>query len=514
MIPQQREKPYNQDLLPNRGNCGVLSIDPGLAPDKPRKGRKHSSKVLIFSSDLVAVLMLGSIVGLIGHAGGGDGPHESDILARTSSGALYTSHSPIYIQDNAGFTNANGVVGGSGVASDPFVIANWDINASTVVSGSAGIYIQNTSAHLVIMNCYVHDGRTGEERNTSFDGIYLLGCSNSTLENNTCWRNRDGIAFDHSSNITLRDNNCSNNNFGIDMSSSSHITMSGNICILNTGVGIYFTYGWMGHYSGNNTLSNNTCSGNRYGIDVFYVTHSTLSHNKCRSNVYAGILISSSLNSLLRNNDCSSNGLGIQLSATSNITLATNTCNSNSVGITIEGSSRNGLIDNTCSNNHIGILIGPGLTGGSSSNKVSQNLVCNNTGYGASIIQGYQPARDHEGDNRIWNNTFIGNNGATDTYNASHLQACDNGTNNSWNSSDGYGNWWSDWPSPDEPYVISGSAEAKDNHPLVTTQTPIPKSRSIPSLVIVLIAIVALSLGILAVTLVSRQMRRKKDPRP
>jgi len=33
-----------------------------------------------------------------------------------------TSHDPIYIEGNAGFTAANGVVAGSGTAGDPYII--------------------------------------------------------------------------------------------------------------------------------------------------------------------------------------------------------------------------------------------------------------------------------------------------------------------------------------------------------------------------------------------------------
>jgi len=67
------------------------------------------------------------------------------------------------------------------------------------------------------------------------------------------------------------------------------------------------------------------------------------------------------------------------------------------------------------------------------------------------------------------------NNGASSTYDPSHIQASDDGTANWWNSTEGYGNYWSDWTAPDvnppygivdEPYNISGSAGAKDFYPL------------------------------------------------
>ena len=41
-----------------------------------------------------------------------------------------TVHDPILIVGNAEFTNASGVVWGSGTESDPYIIEGWDINAS------------------------------------------------------------------------------------------------------------------------------------------------------------------------------------------------------------------------------------------------------------------------------------------------------------------------------------------------------------------------------------------------
>jgi hypothetical protein len=99
--------------------------------------------------------------------------------------------------------------------------------------------------------------------------------------------------------------------------------------------------------------------------------------------------------------------------------------------------------------------------------------LCNNTGYGVYIWSG-------SNNNRIWNNTFIGNNGAGSAYNSTHTQSYDDGTSNRWNSSGslhGYGNWWSDWQTQDivppfgiadSPYDISGSAGAKDYYPLLS----------------------------------------------
>jgi len=312
----------------------------------------RSPRVVIIAVILVAILIVGAVAWLAVQSGNNEEQHPSE----------YTKHSPILINGNSGFTNASGVVQGSGTASDPYIIANWYISASN----ADGIWIQDTDAHFTVRNCQVHNG-------TGHSGIYLSNCINGALENNNCSDNYDGIYLVSSS---------------------------------------------------NNTLSNNSCS----------------------SNSYNGITLVSSNNNTLSDNNCSSNDNG---------------------GITLALSSNNTLSDNNCSSN---ACWGIGLGSFSINNEISWNQISNNVGCGVDIYSG--------SNNRIWYNIIIGNNGATGTYNPSHAQARDDGTNNRWNGTDVYGNhgnYWSDWRTPDavsphgivdQPYIILGSAGAKDYYPL------------------------------------------------
>ena len=81
---------------------------------------------------------------------------------------LYTPHDPIYINGNDKFTSENGVTGGSGTSNDPFVIENWEIDASSM----DGITIRNVSVFFEIRNCYVHDGGINN------DGIVFINVTN------------------------------------------------------------------------------------------------------------------------------------------------------------------------------------------------------------------------------------------------------------------------------------------------------------------------------------------------
>jgi parallel beta-helix repeat protein len=70
----------------------------------------------------------------------------------------YTVHSPIVIMDDSEFTSANGVTGGSGTASDPYIIEGWEIDATSGMYGVA-IMVTGTTAHYVIRG--VHASGSG-----------------------------------------------------------------------------------------------------------------------------------------------------------------------------------------------------------------------------------------------------------------------------------------------------------------------------------------------------------------
>jgi parallel beta-helix repeat protein len=114
----------------------------------------------------------------------------------------------------------------------------------------------------------------------------------------------------------------------------------------------------------------------------------------------------------------------------------------------------------------------------SSDNTVVNNLISDNIKHGI-----YIPSTSNR--NLIYNNSFYYNNGAGDTYDASHVQAYDSG-HNYWNNS-AYGNYWHDWANNNDtndqnpqdgivdwPYVLDGGT-AKDYYPLAEPSVPIPE---------------------------------------
>jgi parallel beta-helix repeat protein len=235
----------------------------------------------------------------------------------------------------------------------------------------------------------------------------------------------------------------------ISYTSHGGISINGNVQFNNT------------NYPLNGVVSGNGMASNPYIIGGWDID----------ANISGGVtILNANAHFIVR--DCYIRGggmlwVGIDLENCRNGTVSNNTCVYNPAGINLQASNGITLVNNTCLN---ATFYGIALAGSSNKyNFITQNRIINCSSYGVDISAG--------SDNVIWNNTFIGNNGADSVYDSNHIQASDNGPRNRWNSSGiphGYGNDWSDWRAPDinwddivdYPYVIAGSADAKDYYPL------------------------------------------------
>jgi len=207
------------------------------------------------------------------------------------------SHDPIYIEGNANFTAANGVTGGAGTQSNPWIIENWSINAAAGPppgwESYDGIVIYNTTDYFIVRNCLVENG------GSDYTGIWLGTVKNGRVENNVMGNGpfSYGIAV-----VWGSDNNI----------------VTGNTCNGMMGNGIFV---WE---SDNNTVSNNTCSNNNSGIYLYDSDNINLTNNTCENNLFHGIYLAGSSNNTLTNNTCSNNsyyGICIEDSYSNTITL-------------------------------------------------------------------------------------------------------------------------------------------------------------------------------------------------
>jgi parallel beta-helix repeat protein len=318
---------------------------------------------------------------------------------------------------------------GDGSSATPYIIEGYTIDAR---GSDSCIFIGNTTVHFIIQYCILYNATP-----SGGAGIELYHMSNGVIDQ----------CFIH---------NC--DHFGIVLDTSSSNIITNNTCDFN-GEGIYL------YCSSFNILFNNTCNLNAYGISLTSISsNNTLINNICNSNAFGGIcLYSFSSNNTLMNNTCNSSDYGIIISSSAFNTLINNTCTLNYDGIYLSSSSYNVLSNIICNSNYYGIVLYS-----SSYNILTNNAINSNTLYGINLVG------SGVSNNILSRNILINNNGASSVYHPDHIQACDIGVNNHWNSTT-YGNYWADWTYPDEdgdgiadvPYLIAGSAYARDLLPIV-----------------------------------------------
>src|SRR5712692_9774103 len=134
-----------------------------------------------------------------------------------SPSLAFTSHSPIAIVGDAGFTAANGVTGGSGTLADPYVLEGWDVDASS----AHGILIQDTRAAFLIRNVNVHSGG-------NFAGVLLVNTTDGRVEDITSTGNEAGIAVDSSKRVSANGNNLTGCGYGILVYNSADLLFANN----------------------------------------------------------------------------------------------------------------------------------------------------------------------------------------------------------------------------------------------------------------------------------------------
>ena len=171
----------------------------------------------------------------------------------------YTPHDPIYINGNDEFTFENGVTGGSGTPNDPFIIEDWDINASS----QDGITIRNVNIFFKIKNCYIHNGDISNN-----DGIVFINVINGVIEDTTITDNLNGIIFrtQHSGKENSENN-----------------TICHNLITMNEYTGINFEHTVHRHHC-NNIILNNSILGNNMGVYMIMSADNQLFYNNIISN--------------------------------------------------------------------------------------------------------------------------------------------------------------------------------------------------------------------------------------
>ena len=228
---------------------------------------------------------------------------------------------------------------GSGIATDPYVIRGWDINASSV----NGITIANTTVYFTIDSNSIHNG---------IRGIFLTNVTHGLIQNSDVESNRVGVLLDSSPSITISNDRLSYNVQAIVANNSQRIIVSGNTVSFQkyNDIAILLNSAPNSVVTGNNVYMN---SGG--GIYVQTSANVLLSDNTVSSNSYGtGVHIYQSPGAAISNNNVTRNNAGIDISMSGNVTVLSNQFSWNILGLEIGGN--NTVSNNTFSFDTVGIV--------------------------------------------------------------------------------------------------------------------------------------------------------------
>lgn len=264
------------------------------------------------------------------------------------------------------------IAGNSGTYTTPVQRLNWCIyltanvtNALDIIqdnictdSYGGGIYVACRGAKVTKNRCDYHQGFgihvanaenlvTGNSCSANGTGIYVTSpwC---TISQNTCTSNSDRGIHTSSDANKIQGNHCVGNKYGISLLGlCTYNIVSGNSCDSNNEYGIQINGGML--YS----ISDNTCSNNKRGIDVIAGFYNGITGNILYNNSSYGIAISESKSNTIANNTCiASETTGIMLGLSDNNAVSGNICNdSGNRGIALGTCFNNAITGNICIDN-------------------------------------------------------------------------------------------------------------------------------------------------------------------
>ena len=472
--------------------------------------------------------------GVVSGTGTKDNPYVIsgwDIDAQGAGDAIYIGNTTAYfvvencyLYDAAQHTDP--YFYGSGITL--YNVVNGDVKNNNITGNNAAVYLYSSSGNTITGNnisnnidngIYLHSssGNTIAKNNISnsiYDGVYLYSSSrniisdnnitdnygngvslfyssnNNKIRNNTILNNRDSgiIVYLNSLNNVITGNRLVKNSIRLDGDfGGDKETFTTQIITPNNTVNGKPVYYYKNMNMDNTTspldvgevilggvswfiIKNLNLSNTSMGIEVGYSSHILIVKNHMM-NITTSAYLYFSYNITISDNAMHSDKDGdhIYVWHSSNNTIS---------GNSIIGGGENGIklgasSNNTISGNYISGIYNTGIKffWHSSNNTVTGNNISNNHNYGLYIDS-------YSSHDTIYNNSFYYSHDSNNTYNSSHIQAYDDGTNNYWNSTTGIGNYWYDWANNndsndnnydgivDGPYKINGSAGAKDYYPL------------------------------------------------
>ncbi|MGA1819782.1 MAG: right-handed parallel beta-helix repeat-containing protein [Thermoplasmatota archaeon] len=234
---------------------------------------------------------------------------------------------------------------GSGTESDPYRIENLTITGKS----TRGIYIGNTTLHLLIKNCSLSQNNGND--------LYLYSCSNLEINNCSLFNTTTGITVEVCKDLFIINNTLVSHRYGMRMSTVNDIIISGNK-ILNPDdqgeIGIW-TNGFKDYLINDNEISNHT----DHGFYGFVINTGRITNNTFRNNILNGILMRNYYIDtivLVDNNTFTGSNIGLCQWTGLPLFIENNTCYNNSFGFLLYGMDI--VKENSLFSNQIGMRLG------------------------------------------------------------------------------------------------------------------------------------------------------------
>lgn len=204
-------------------------------------------------------------------------------------GTSYVPHAAIVIDGNGQFTNASGVVWGSGTSSDPFIIEGYEIDSSS----SNGIDIRNTDSYFVVRGVSINSTTNG------YYGIYFNNVANGLVQNVSIpLSNNVGMKAEYSRNVNFSGNAIANPYWGI--------------------YGVYLTF------CENFTVSENNLSAAWYCVWLEDCANGTVADNLAAHSAHMSVYATRSRDLDVTGNDLSSSGNAVRLEHSRRVSITGN----------------------------------------------------------------------------------------------------------------------------------------------------------------------------------------------
>ena len=274
----------------------------------------------------IANIVAGAIVLALVLASSSPAPAE----ARSADPApnQFPGHAPILIEGNAGFTAENGVRGGTGTPTDPWVIENWGVSGGA----ESGIAIANTTESFVIRNVSI------VSENTYWLGIRFRGVHHGAIKH--VWVNNSYTGIDLSDSADVAVSNVSvayaAPSFSVLRSSdivvadsaaspgSIYVEGSTNVTIRGSSAGPALATVVFIDSSSGLSISGNVISGGPTGIRLQDVSNSTLEGNTIQGGGDTAITVYRGRNVRVARNVMEPHALGLHLLSSENVSMEGN----------------------------------------------------------------------------------------------------------------------------------------------------------------------------------------------